>query len=77
MQRNGNVSDQSCHRFATTFDLAYNRYHTVSPPGEHRRAVTNDTLKYVLSEVLRDLRQQQRCYVKYERKQGCFHITTR
>lgn len=76
-QKNSNVNEQSCHRFGTTFDLAYNRYHTVSPPGEHRRAVTNDTLKYVLSEVLRDLRQQERCYVKYEVKQGCFHITTR
>ena len=77
LSRNGNASDQSCHRFGTTFDICYNRYNTVSPPGEHRRAVTNDTLKYVLSEVLRDLRQQQRCYIKYEVKQGCFHITTR
>ena len=76
-QKNGNVNEQSCHRFGTTFDLAYNRYHTVCPPGEHRRVVTNDTLKYVLSEVLRDLRQEERCYVKYEVKQGCFHITTR
>ena len=62
LSRNGNASDQSCHRFGTTFDICYNRYNTVSPPGERRRAVTNDTLKYVLSEVLRDLRQQQRCY---------------
>jgi hypothetical protein len=74
---NGNASDQSCHRFATTFDIAYNRYKTVEPPGQHRRPVTNDTLKYVLSEVLRDVRQQGRCYIKYEVKQGCFHITTR
>ena len=28
-------------------------------------------------EVLRDLKQAGRCYVKYELKQGCFHITTR
>lgn len=76
-KNNGNASDQSCHRFGTTFDIAYNRYSTVSPPGEHRRTVQNDTLKWVLSEVLRDIRQQQRCYVKYEVKQGCFHITTR
>ena len=77
MRRNGNASDQSCHRFGTTFDIAYNRYNTVQPPGEQRRVVRDDTLKYVLSEVLRDLRQQGRCYVKYEVKQGCFHITTR
>ena len=74
---NPNASPESCHRFGTTFDICYNRYNTVCPPGEVRRAVSSDTLKYVLCEVLRDLRQQQRCYVKYEVKQGCFHITTR
>ncbi len=77
LHQNGNASDQSCHRFGTTFDIAYNRYETVSPPGEERRAVRDDSLKYVLCEVLRDLRQQNLCYIKYERKQGCFHITTR
>lgn len=75
---NGNASEQSCHRFGTTFDISYNRYHTVSPPGlPERRAVRNDTLKYVLSEVLRDARVEGRCYVKYEVKQGCFHVTVR
>ncbi len=77
MRHNVNASSQSCHRYGTTFDICYNRYETVCPPGEERRAVRNDTLKYVLSEVLRDLRQQERCYIKYERKQGCFHITVR
>ncbi len=76
-RQNGNASEQSCHRFGTTFDICYNRYHTVEPPGERRRVVRNDTLKFVLSEVLRDLRSDGRCYVKYEVKQGCFHITTR
>ncbi|MBR4187957.1 MAG: hypothetical protein IKQ85_05750 [Bacteroidaceae bacterium] len=77
-ERNGNASEQSCHRFGTTFDICYNRYSTVSPPGEpERRTVQNDTLKWVLSEVLRDIREQGRCYIKYERKQGCFHITVR
>ncbi len=77
VRRNSNASDQSCHRFGTTFDICYNRYETVSPPGEKRRAVSTDTLKWVLAEVLRDMRQSQRCYIKYEVKQGCFHITTR
>ena len=75
---NGNASEQSCHRFGTTFDISYNRFHTVSPPGEpERRAVRNDSLKFVLSEVLRDIRAEGRCYVKYEVKQGCFHVTVR
>ena len=34
-------------------------------------------LKMVLAMVLRDLKREERCYVKHERKQGCFHITVR
>lgn len=76
-KHNGNASAQSCHRFGTTFDICYNRYETVCPPGENRRAVQNDTLKWVLSEVLRDARQEGLCHIKYEVKQGCFHITVK
>ncbi len=78
LRSNPNANEQSCHRFGTTVDIAYNRYSTVShPDGPVRRTVQNDTLKWVLSEVLRDLRESGRCYIKYEKKQGCFHITTR
>ena len=74
--RNGNATENSCHLYGTTFDLCYNRYITVEDPeGPRRRAVRNDTLKWVLSEVLRDFREQKRCYIKYEVKQGCFHMT--
>ena len=74
--RNANATENSCHLYGTTFDICYNRYKTVSPPdGPQRRQVRNDTLKWVLSEVLNDMRRQQRCLVKYEVKQGCFHIT--
>lgn len=77
-RRNGNATENSCHLYGTTFDICYNRYKTVEDPnGPHRRAVRNDTLKWVLSEVLRDMRQQNRCYIKYEVKQGCFHMTVR
>ena len=72
------VTSVTRHLYGTTFDICYNRYVTVQPPQSPiRRAVQNDTLKWVLSEVLRDMRQQQRCYIKYEVKQGCFHITVR
>lgn len=75
---NGNATENSCHLYGTTVDICYNRYKTVEDPeGPARRPVRNDTLKYVLSEVLRDMRQQQRCYIKYEVKQGCFHLTVR
>jgi len=75
---NRNATENSCHLYGTTFDICYNRYVTVQhPDGPKRRSVRNDTLKWVLSEVLRDMRMHNRCYVKYEVKQGCFHITVR
>ena len=77
-RRNGNATENSCHLYGTTFDICYNRYKTVeNPDGPPRREVRNDTLKWVLSEVLRDMREQERCYIKYEVKQGCFHMTVR
>ncbi len=70
-QRNGNATERSCHLFGTTFDVSYNRFHPVTRP------VRNDTLKWVMTQVLRDMREQDRCYIKYEVKQGCFHMTVR
>ncbi len=75
--RNGNATQNSCHQYGTTFDIAYNRYKTVKIPGESRREVRNDTLKWIFSEVLRDMHDLGRCYIKYEVHQGCFHITVR
>ena len=75
--RNGNATENSCHLYGTTFDVCYNRYKAVQTQAQPRRQVQNDTLKWVLSEVLRDMREQNRCYIKYEVKQGCFHITVR
>ena len=73
--RNGNATENSCHLYGTTFDICYNRYKTVQTAKEPRRQVRNDSLKWVLSEVLRDMRENKRCFIKYEVKQGCFHIT--
>lgn len=76
-KKNGNATQNSCHLYGTTFDVCYNRYKTVEPPTEHRREVRNDTLKWVLAEVLRDMRESGRCCIKYEVKQGCWHITVK
>lgn len=75
--KNSNATQNSCHLYGTTFDVCYNRYKTVEAPGERRREVRNDTLKWILAEVLRDMREAGRCYVKYEVHQGCFHITVK
>ena len=75
---NINASANSAHVYGTTFDISYNRYVTVEDPdGPERRRVRNDTLKWILSEVLYDQRMLGTCYVKYEVKQGCFHVTAR
>ena len=77
-KRNGNATENSCHLYGTTVDICYNRYKTVEDPeGPSRREVRSDSLKFILSEVLNDMRLNNRCYVKYEVKQGCFHLTVR
>lgn len=77
-KRNINASDNSAHAHGTTFDVSWKRFSRVEDKkGRPLEPVASDTLKLVLSEVLRDLRKADRCYIKYELKQGCFHITTR
>lgn len=67
---NLNASANSAHVYGTTFDIAYSRF----KGGDKEET---DKLKSVLAEVLQDLRKQNKCYVRYEYKQGCFHVTVR
>lgn len=72
-KRNSNSSLNSAHLYGTTFDVAYTRFEAL----EEGEEIPVQLLKSVLAEVLRDLRKEKKCYVKYEVKQGCFHITAR
>lgn len=77
-RRNVNASKNSCHAYGTTFDVSWKRFVKVEDEaGRPLQDVGADTLKMVLAEVLRDVRRADKCYVKYELKQGCFHITVR
>ena len=80
LQKSGNPNavSNSAHCYATTFDIAYT-YYDKSWFNNFRfcESVEPEILKKVLGEVLRDFRNQKKCYVKYEVKQRCFHITTR
>lgn len=77
-RRNVNASKNSCHFYGTTFDVSWKRFVKVDDAGGRPlQDVSADTLKLVLAEVLRDVRQVNKCYIKYELKQGCFHITAR
>jgi len=75
---NRNASENSCHQHGTTFDISYNQFVRVQDPsGPALPQTWGVTLKSVLAEVLEDQRQRGTCYVKYEVKQACFHITAR
>ena len=72
-RRNRNATQSSAHQYGTTFDISYAKFICDSITVIR----TQEDLKNLLGEILYDLRNDNRCYVKYERKQGCFHITTR
>ncbi|MFR9166056.1 MAG: DUF5715 family protein [Dysgonomonas sp.] len=73
-KRNFNASHNSAHCYGTTFDISWKRYEKINP---NDKDVNTDKLKLVLGQVLYDLHQQDRCYIKHEKKQACFHITVR
>lgn len=68
---NVNATDSSTHQFATTFDLSYTRY--MREP--ESKVINTEDLKNLLGLVLLDLRNDNRCLVKFERKTGCYHVT--
>lgn len=72
---NINSTSNSAHLYGTTFDVSWTRYTKVDV--KDTLDIDNDRLKMVLAMVLRDLQKENRCYIKHERKQGCFHITVR
>lgn len=74
-RRNRNASDNSAHRYGTTFDIAWTRFDKVN--SSDQRILDDGRLKAILGQVLHDLRERNRCYIKHERKQSCFHITVR
>lgn len=74
-KRNINSSSNSAHLYGTTFDVSWVRYTKINE--KDTLHIDNDRLKMVLAMVLRDLKKEDRCYIKHERKQGCFHITAR
>ncbi|MDE5638272.1 MAG: hypothetical protein K2I47_00485 [Odoribacter sp.] len=71
-KKNLNASVNSAHMFGTTFDIAYARFRQEDSDG-----TSVEKLKSVLADVLHDLQRKKSCYVRYEFKQGCFHITVR
>lgn len=73
-KRNVNASEQSTHCYGTTFDISWKRFEKQNP---FDKDISQDKLKLILGQVLHDLRENEMCYIKHERKQACFHITVR
>lgn len=70
---NVNAVENSAHSYGTTFDITYRRYDRTD--GQY--VISDRQLRLLLSEILRNLKKQGACYVKYEMKQGCYHITVK
>lgn len=74
LRRSGNVnaSSNSCHQYGTTIDISRMRF---DKPSEN---FANDMkLQQLLYQTVYDMHKADRCYVKYEHKQACLHITVR
>lgn len=69
---NLNASPNSTHRYATSFDISWKRFEKAAT-----REAPAESLKLILAEVLRDQKNEETVFVKYEQKEACFHITSR
>lgn len=70
---NVNSTENSAHLYGTTVDISYRRFDKYNP----QFIISDSDLKELLAEVLNNFKNEGKCYVKYEVKQGCFHITFR
>ncbi|MDY5968605.1 MAG: DUF5715 family protein [Bacteroidales bacterium] len=69
---NRNATENSCHCYGTTMDISHIRF--LNDNGE---MVNELFLKQMLAKALFELRYEGLCWVKYEQRQSCFHITLR
>lgn len=73
MRRNRSATENSCHRYGTTFDISWVKFDCLDPS----MVISLEDLKNILAEVVQDFRKRGRCYAIFERKSGCLHITVR
>lgn len=75
-QSNTNATSNSSHLYGTTFDITYARVFR-KPKLMDKFEVEDGPAIKLLSEVIGELRKENRCVVVTERKERCFHITVR
>ena len=71
---NRNAIDSSTHQFATTFDISASRF-VCDDFNDVNRSL--DDLRQLLAEVIAAMQKEKKLFIKYERKNSCFHITSR
>ncbi len=75
---NKNATTHSAHMYATTFDITYARFDRMLTTSTITKKRPNQKAMHkILAEVLKDLKYQCKCYIMYELRQRCFHITSR
>lgn len=79
VKKNVNASENSTHRYGTSFDLSYWRYIKIPEyRGRPYEDVPPEYLRATLGQVLKGFHDKgNTCFVKYEKKQHCFHITVK
>ena len=73
MRKNRNALKCSSHLHGTTFDISYHTFMHDRPLSEGEIA----HLKEMLAQSLFEMRNENKCYVKYEYFQTCFHVVCR
>ncbi|MBN2174634.1 MAG: hypothetical protein JW731_10905 [Bacteroidales bacterium] len=71
---NGNASGNSTHLYGTTFDIPYSIV-VKKPLPWIKKEVADAPVIALLSESIKELRQEGRCLVVTEYNERCFHIT--
>ena len=74
-KKNSNSSENSAHRYGTTFDVSWVRYTKIDESDTLN--IDSDRLKMVLAMELREQKKEKRCYNKQEGKAGWYQITVR
>lgn len=72
-RKNRNAIKCSTHLHGTTFDISYRTFMFHRPLSEGEIC----HLKETLASVLFEMRQEKKCFVKYEYFQTCFHVVCR
>ena len=69
------LPQNSAHRYGTTIDIGYYRFERTD--NLYPYEIPKEQLRNILAEVIRDMKAKGKMYIKYDVKQGCFHITVR